>query len=293
MSLDSIKRNRAAIIQLKRAVLEETISHAYLFVGEEAVRKEFSMEFAKAILCTNSLDDNCGKCVICRKIEHSNHEDVFFIDKDGNSIKTEAIETLISSISYKSIGKRTVIVMDHADTMTDSAQNKLLKTLEEPLGNTVIILLAERKHALRDTVISRCVSFYLQDGVISPDPQLSALALDFIHLSASGMPYYKKRDVLEEILADRNRCLNFLDVLEEEFRSWLFVAAKTPMCSFENEKLNFFEELPHTDVTFIQKSVKELENARKAIQHSYNVSYALKCLCLQLDNRRLMEELIW
>jgi len=293
MSLDSIKRNRTTVIQLKRAVLEETITHAYLFVGEPAARKELSIEFAKAILCMDCLDDNCGKCVICRKIEHNNHEDVFFIDKDGNSIKTEAIETLISSISYKSIGKRAVIIMDHADTMTVSAQNKLLKTLENPSGNTVIILLADRKHALKDTIISRCASFYLQEGEVLPDLQLSSLALDFLKLTAFGKPYYKKKDALEEIFADRSRCLDFLDMLEEKFRIWLFVAAKAPMCAFENEKLSFFEELPHTDITFIQKSVKALENARKAIQHGYNFSYAIKWLCLPLDSRRPMEESVW
>lgn len=292
MSLDAIKCNRAIIQQLKKVIAEDTVSHAYLFVGEASVRRELGIEFIKAILCVGSTGDNCGKCVACRKIQHSNHEDVIFIDKESNSIKTEAIKDLISSISYKSIGLRTVVLIDNADTMTVEAQNKLLKTLEDPAGNTVIILLAERKNALKDTVISRCVSFSLQEDEALPDARLSEVALSFIKLCAYGGPYYKKKDIVEPIFADRMVCLSFLDVLEEKFRTLLLMkaGASSMLLETDQSKAVFSELMPHLDIAFFQNTINALEETRKAIQQSYNTSYALKLLCLRTDSRRLMEE---
>jgi DNA polymerase-3 subunit delta' len=290
MSLGSIKHNKAVIRQLKKVVLEDKISHAYLFVGEASTRRELGIEFSKAILCTESPDDNCDECVVCRKINHGNHEDVIFIDKDGSSIKTEAIENLISSISYKSIGARTVIIMDSADRMTVAAQNKLLKTLEDPAGNSIIILLAERKNALKDTIISRCVSFYLQEGEVFHDSRLSSVALEFIKLCVYGAAYYKKKHVLEDLISDRIVCLNFLDLLEEKLRVLLLIKADVPILLSENDKAAFFEEVLHVDVAFIQRAITALEDTRKAIQKNYNISYAIKWLCLRMDDRRLMEE---
>lgn len=292
MSLEAIKYNREVVRQLKNVISEGTVSHAYLFVGEASVRRELGIEFVKSILCKDSLGDNCGKCVLCTKIDHGNHEDVIFIDKEGNSVKTEAIERLIASISFKSIGARTVVMMDNADAMTVIAQNKLLKTLEEPAGNAVIILLAERKHALKDTVISRCVSFDLQESKSIPDTHLSVLALAFIKLCVYEGAYYKKISTLEEIFSDRTVCLDFLDVLEEKFRALLLIkaGASTLLSEMDENTRAFFEALPYVDASFIQRAVTAIEDARKAIQQSFNISYALKLLCLRLDNRRLMEE---
>lgn len=291
MSLESIKYNSEVIKQLRNVISEGTLSHAYLFVGEASVRLELGIEFVKAILCTDSVADNCGKCVVCKKVDHGNHEDVIFIDKEGNSIKTEAIERLIAAISYKSIGARTVVLMDNADAMTAVAQNKLLKTLEEPAGNAIIILLAERKNALKDTVLSRCASFSLQEGESLADTGLSSIALAFIKLAADGAPYYKKVESLGEMFSDRMLCLSFLDVLEEKFRAWLLIkaGASALLSQIDKNTIVFFETRPHMDRLFIQRAVTALEDARKAIQQSYNISYALKLLCLRLDNRRLME----
>lgn len=290
MSLEAIKHNKAVIGQLKNVVSEATVSHAYLFVGEAVVRTELGVEFAKAILCNESPDDSCDACIVCRKINHRNHEDIIFVDKDGSSIKTEAIEKLIASISYKPIGTRTIIIMDHADAMTLSAQNKLLKTLEEPVGNAIIILLAERKNALKDTVISRCVSFYLQEGDVLYDGPLSDIALNFIKLCAYGDTYYKKRDALGDILSDPTVCLSFLDILEEKFRALLLMKAGAHILLSQKDRMADLDKIPQIDIHFIQAAVHTLEDTRKAIQQNYNTSYALKGMCLRIDSRKFMEE---
>jgi DNA polymerase III subunit delta' len=121
----------------------------------------------KRFYAVKSPDDACDSCVVCRKIDHGNHEDFYLVQKDENSVKAGAVEGIISSLYYKPLGARTVVLVDNADTMTIQAQNKLLKTLEEPSGNAVIILLAERKDALADTILSRCITYHLQEGEAS------------------------------------------------------------------------------------------------------------------------------
>lgn len=290
MSLDAIEHNRTVVSQLKKVVTDKKISHAYLFVGEPDIRRELGFEFSKSILCTESADDNCGKCISCRKMEHGNHEDVLLIDKDGSTIKTEAIENLISSISYKSIGERSVVIMDNADRMTVAAQNKLLKTLEDPAGNSIIILLAERKNALKDTIVSRCVSFYLQEGRVFEDSHLSSVSLEFIKLCQDGAAYYKKKELLENVISERTLCLNFLDVLEEMLRSLLLLKLNVPTLLSGGSNANLFKEILYIDIAFIQKAIQALEDTRKVIQQNYNMNYAMKWLCLQMNGRRLMEE---
>lgn len=289
MPLEAITHNRAVVSQLRKAVSDQKISHAYLFSGKAGVRRELGIEFTKSILCTESADDNCGRCISCRKMNHGNHEDVIFVDIDGSTIKTEAIERLISSISYKAVGNRTVVLMDNADRMTVAAQNKLLKTLEDPAGNAVIILLAERENTLKDTIVSRCVCFHLQEVQVVEDDSLSLVSLDFIKLSYLGAAYYKKKDLLENIMSERMLCLNFLDALEEMLRSLLLIKADVPELVSGRSSAGNLEEVLHVDNAFIQKAVQALENTRNAIQQNYNMSYAMKWLCLQINDRRLME----
>ena len=80
----------------------------------------------------------------------SNHEDIFYVRKDGNSIKDENMSALQERLKNKPLGERNIAIVEDADTMTLRAQNRILKTLEEPPSGTVIILLSENTE-------SRCV----------------------------------------------------------------------------------------------------------------------------------------
>jgi len=289
MSLSGMKHNRQTAALLSRFILADRLSHAYLFVGEKAFGKELALEFSKALFCRERAGDGCGNCVACRKVDHGNHEDLIFVEPDGNSIKTEAVERIIAAISYKSLGECSIIIIDRADKMTEAAQNKLLKTLEEPSGNTVIILLAERREMLKPTIVSRCVSFYLQDGDTLADEGLLALATDFIRLCADGEAYFKKAALLEDVIRERASCLNFLDVLEDLFRSCLLSGAGVPQLIKSGTGIGVPDGLCRMDPGFIQKAVAAAEEARNALQRNYNTGYAMKWLCLRMDKRRLME----
>jgi DNA polymerase-3 subunit delta' len=273
MSINSITTNTRIANQLKKALSCGNISHSYLFVGQAPIRKTFGLEFAKAILCPESIDDSCGTCRICRKVDHGNHEDLLWIQKSGNSVRKEAILSIIETLSFKSFGSRTVVVIDDAHAMTVSAQNKLLKTLEEPPGPAVILLLSERREALLETIFSAA-------------RQLVARCFD-------GEPFYRRVEGLELYLSDRDRCLDFLDATEDQLRDRLMkkIGADALVEGREEEtaegRTDFF------GLAGIQQAITEVERARKSLKLSYHIGYTMKNLCLCMGQQRITEETTW
>lgn len=105
-----------------------------------------------------SSGEPCDACVSCRKIDTLNHPDVFLLtpEKGGSSIKIEMIRLLTKDIAMKPYeGRVKVYIIDEAAHMTEEAQNALLKTLEEPPSESVIILIAENLNEIPQTIISR------------------------------------------------------------------------------------------------------------------------------------------
>jgi DNA polymerase-3 subunit delta' len=158
MSFAHILGQEKAISVLRSAIRHHRIPHAYLFSGYEGVGKKLTaLTLAKALNCREHEDDSCDRCVSCHKINDGNHPDVRIIEPDGQFIKIDQIRTLQRDIGYKPYeGKRKVYIIDHAETLRPEAANALLKTLEEPTSDSLIILVTANVYALLPTVISRC-----------------------------------------------------------------------------------------------------------------------------------------
>ena len=97
-------------------------------------------------------------CAVCRRIARGAHGDVQLIEPgDTGSIKVDQIRAAIERSVYRPFeGRKRVTIIDQADALMDSAQNALLKTLEEPLPASVFILVTSRPDVLLTTVRSRC-----------------------------------------------------------------------------------------------------------------------------------------
>ena len=147
-----------AIAVLRSALRHQRIPHAYLFSGYEGVGKKFTaLMLAKALNCHAREDDACDQCPSCHKIDEGNHPDVRVLEPDGQFIKIDQIRALQRDIGYKPYeGKRKVSIIDQAETLRPEAANALLKTLEEPTADSLIILVTANVYALLPTVISRC-----------------------------------------------------------------------------------------------------------------------------------------
>jgi len=156
-----------AVSLLQRSLERQAVAHAYLFVGLPHVGKAtLALELAKALNC-EATEPPCGECPSCRKIAAAKHADVQVISLSGNGNGTDAkpqaeigidrIRELQHTASLPPFeGKYKVFIIDGAELLSHEAANCLLKTLEEPTGRVVFILLTSRERLIPDTIVSRC-----------------------------------------------------------------------------------------------------------------------------------------
>ena len=112
----------------------------------------------------------CGSCVLLRADNHPDFHAVRLLD-DAQQIKVDQIRELIEVLSLSSYrGGRKTAVVENAESLNANGANAFLKTLEEPSGDTLLILVAKPGHRLPATVASRCVRFHLR-----PPPREVAL----------------------------------------------------------------------------------------------------------------------
>jgi DNA polymerase-3 subunit delta' len=189
LRFEEIVGQERAIALLQRALESGRLAHAYLFAGPEGVGKATSaLAFARAANCDGGgaatpdgglfggsdepppepaglPTEACGECPSCRKIEHGNHPDVRIVSKalraeeKGKRVRDltiEQVRPLLSELAYRPYeGRRRVILLDGAHDLNASAQNALLKSLEEPPPDTTFILVTHRPGSLLPTVVSR------------------------------------------------------------------------------------------------------------------------------------------
>lgn len=161
---DEIMGNEQIKKELKKSILENKVSHSYMFVGIEGIGKQMMAKaFAQMILCTSEQEKGCQQCKSCMEFMSHNHPDFLYLEPDGNSIKIEQIRYLQRKIQEKPIiSNKKVSVINDADKMTTEAQNCLLKTLEEPPEYGIIILIGNNENAFLNTIKSRCMKIAFQ-----------------------------------------------------------------------------------------------------------------------------------
>ncbi len=142
---------------LENSFKKNKLTHAYLFDGEKGSgTKDAAIYMAKKLLCKS---DNapCMNCNDCKKIDALTHLNFMYIEPINDSIKKESIEELIHEFSMSSMdGDLKVYIIKDADKMNSSAENSLLKFLEEPNPNHYAFLTTTNYKKLLPTIVSRC-----------------------------------------------------------------------------------------------------------------------------------------
>lgn len=142
-----------------RALQKNTLAHAYIFEGLQGTgKKNMAVSLAQAIFCLQPDSDHapCESCSNCERIAQGQHPDVRLIEAEGATIKVDQIRQLKTALAQTGVeGNRQLFIIDEAEKMTVSAANSLLKFLEEPEGNTVVLLLTTAKNRLLPTILSR------------------------------------------------------------------------------------------------------------------------------------------
>ena len=158
MSFKKIVSQERAIRILQGTIKKERIPSAFLFIGEPYIGKTTTaIEYAKALNCLNNDNfDSCDSCQSCKKIEKGIHPDLKIITAEKDTIIIDDIRDLEEFVSLQSLeGKYKVVIIKNAEKMNQYAANAMLKTLEEPPPNTVLILTCQNIDALPEALVSR------------------------------------------------------------------------------------------------------------------------------------------
>lgn len=158
MGFSGIFGQEQIIKNLTAAIQKDRIAHAYIFDGSDGLGKGMmAAAFAQAIVCKNFRQDACNACSACIKVHHNNHPDIMVIEPEGMSIKNKQIEAFQQDLQRRPYeSRKKIYIIQQADQMTESAQNRLLKTLEEPPSYAVIILISINANRFLPTIRSRC-----------------------------------------------------------------------------------------------------------------------------------------
>lgn len=150
----------------RTAVHQKKVSHAYILEGEKGSgKKMLASAFAKILECEHldkekPVEEACDICSSCIQIEHRNHPDVLWVthEKAGVISVKEIREQIVNTIDimpYK--GPYKIYIIDEAEKMNLAAQNAILKTIEEPPGYGILLLLTTNRGAFLPTILSRCI----------------------------------------------------------------------------------------------------------------------------------------
>lgn len=201
--------------QLQSQQQSEKLPHALLLTGDEGLGKlDFALKLAFGLLCQKPVDGvACGQCAACQLIAAQTHPDLFILqaEEKGKAIKVDEVRQLSVSLNLTSqYGGYKVAVIVNAHDMNINAANSLLKTLEEPSADSVLILVSSNPTKLPITVRSRCqrINFSVPEDSIATGwlaEQGVADASDLLRL-AHGAPLLA-RQLLDSELQDNHKLL--------------------------------------------------------------------------------------
>ena len=147
--------------QMAAALAQGTLAHAWLLQGTQGIGKHLLAEhLAQLMLCAAPIQDQpCGQCRSCQLIAAGTHPDKVVLEPEeaGKPIKIDAVRELVSQLQLTpQVAKRKMVLIDPAEAMNVNAANALLKTLEEPPGAAILLLISHAPGRLLATIRSRC-----------------------------------------------------------------------------------------------------------------------------------------
>jgi len=160
MSFANIYGHTKQITMLQKAMAQKRVGHSYIFSGLSGIgKKTLALEFAQAQNCENAAlrQDACGQCPSCRKRIHGSHPDIHVLQAQTQFIRIDDVRGIQDQMTFRPLeGGKRVFIIDEADKMNEPAANALLKTLEEPSADNILILVTARPFRLPQTILSRC-----------------------------------------------------------------------------------------------------------------------------------------
>ncbi len=209
--------------KLLSRIEQGNLPHALLLTGRRGIGKQhFAQQLAELLLCSEDQPVPCGHCKGCRLTAAGTHPDLRIVTppEDKRVISVDQIRELSNYLSLTALyGGYQVVLITPADLMNVNAANSLLKTLEEPSANTLLLLLSDRPAALPATIRSRCqvIRFekpaqaaalgWLKEQQSELDSQIAETLLEL----ADGAPLRAAEMASEGAIAQRTEMLDDLE----------------------------------------------------------------------------------
>jgi len=298
--LSEIMGQEAAMKTLKAALPPGRPAHSYLFTGPDGVgKRSTALAWTRALFCEAGGGDACGSCKPCVKVASGNHPDLILMKPEiGEKKVKEEISVVqardfITRLSYRPYeSQRIVAIIDGADLMNITAANALLKTLEEPPGETVIIMIATNMDSLLPTVVSRLravrfvpLPYPAVVEILSTRRGIPLEEAKTMAALSKGAPGLLSEEALPILRGDRKKAMDFISFMAhgrgaEAFRlaTELDKSADKGRC---DGTLDMIREITRDII-----SIKVGRGCDKVI--NVDVSDELEQLSLRLTERRLM-----
>ena len=311
---------------LQNAISMNKVSHAYIINGERSSGKEFVAKiFAMTLQCEKQGTEPCGECNSCKQAMSQNHPYIIFVSHaKPNTIGVEDIRNQINNdiVIKPYSGPRKIYIMNEGEKMTVQAQNALLKTLEEPPGYAVILILTANVDAFLPTILSRCVVLnmkpvadelvkkYLMSELHVPDYKANicvAFARGNIgkaKLLASSEEFEKVKEeaitlvkyindmetneivkAIKKISEYKLDVTDYLDILSVWYRDVLLYKATRDINSliFRDELQQITRVADRSTYEGIENIVNALEQAKRRLQANVNFDLTMELLLLTIQ----------
>ena len=251
-------------------------SSAHAFIVEARAgetRDKWIRDFVKGLNC--ECDDvsgrPCNNCASCRQIDAGTSMDVIHMEKSGKTAyKVEDAAALIERIGMGSYGRHIIGVIDDADLLSESIQNKLLKTLEEPEEGAVIILATSNRDSLLRTVRSRCnivrVSDFTGPEELSEEEIEAGENIRELAGTIGQSKFYEWRASVDKKLKTQQDAISLLGIMEDAFRDAM-IGSGDALCA---------------DSAECARCIDLIETARMDIYKGMQYGKALRRLFLEL-----------
>jgi DNA polymerase-3 subunit delta' len=251
---------------------QQRLPHAIIFTGVNGLGQlSLANKIVAKVLCEQSATSApCGDCHNCQVLAAGNHPDHSFVgpDESGKQIKIEQIRELKQKHTLTAnIAKWKTAIIWPAENMNVSASNSLLKLLEEPQSNTLLILISIKPQLLPITIMSRCQKISLtvptnkhaiewieeQEGKTYEEIEIKrALSL------ANGAP-------IEALSLLSSQSLKFLEQITKDFNALLGGVANPVILSQQWQQYDLGIVLQYLQLKLKQRLVKNIKNSSKSI----------------------------